>query len=256
MLECIGLSAHYGQINALRDVDLKVCSGEIVCLLGSNGAGKSTLLGSITATVPARISGSVKFDGKELARSKADTVVRAGVALSPEGRQLFAEMTVEENLQIGAYLRRDKAEIRSDLEGIYEMFPRLRERHKQISQTLSGGEQQMVAIGRALMSRPKLLMLDEPSLGLAPLIVREIMSLITRINKSGVGILLVEQNAKQALQVSHRGYLLEKGRIVAHGRASDLLDDPRIINAYLGSSSTPVLDSKNEVFFPQEIDHV
>jgi len=234
MLECRGLTVHYGRINALTSVDLDVREGEIVCLLGANGAGKSSLLGAVTATLPARVDGSIRFMEQELVGAHSASIVKCGIALAPEGRLLFGELTAEENLRIGAYVRRDTDAINADLHSVYELFPRLLERRRQLAQTLSGGEQQMVAVGRALMSRPKLLMLDEPSLGLAPLIVREIMRLIKRINQSGVSVLLVEQNARQALQIAHRGYLLEKGRIVAQGSASSLLGDPRILSAYLG----------------------
>jgi branched-chain amino acid transport system ATP-binding protein len=235
MLECQGVHAQYGGIKALAGVDLRVGEGEIVCLLGANGAGKSTLMGALTASVPARVTGSIRFQGRELLGSSTEATVRAGIALVPEGRQLFGELTVRENLMMGAYLRRDQT--RSDLDTIYELFPRLLERREQISATLSGGEQQMVAIGRALMSRPRLLLLDEPSLGLAPLLVKEIMSLVRRINTGGVSVLLVEQNARQALRVSDRGYLLEKGRIVGAGSAGDLLNDPQIVAAYLGGTT-------------------
>lgn len=237
MLDCTGIHAHYGGIEALAGVDLTVGSGEIVCLLGSNGAGKSTLLGALTSSVPAEIMGSMRFEGRDLRGLDTDVIVRAGIALVPEGRQLFGELTVAENLRMGAYLRRDRAGVLSDLKSVHDMFPRLKERGKQIAATLSGGEQQMVAIGRALMSRPKLLLLDEPSLGLAPLLVREIMQLVRKINSAGVSVLLVEQNARQALQISNRAYLLEKGRIVGSGMAIDLLNDPQIVAAYLGGTA-------------------
>lgn len=253
MLECRDLTAHYGRICALDHVDIDVGASEIVCLLGANGAGKSTLLGTISASASTRVAGSIRFQGRDIRDDRADAIVRAGIALVPEGRQLFGELTVEENLYVGAFLRRDKAAIATDLEGIYRMFPRLLERRRQIAQTLSGGEQQMVAIGRALMSRPKLLMLDEPSLGLAPLIVREIMALIRRINQDGVSILLVEQNARQALQIADRGFLLEKGRIVAEGTAASLLDDPRIFNAYLGERKHQAAPSSQPLLSHQEM---
>jgi branched-chain amino acid transport system ATP-binding protein len=237
MLECRAIRAHYGGIEALAGVDLSVGRGEIVCLLGANGAGKSTLLGALTASVSAEVGGSIVVDGRELRGATTETIVRAGVALVPEGRQLFGELSVAENLRMGAYLRRERRETASDLESVYALFPRLRERSAQLAATLSGGEQQMVAIGRALMSRPRLLLLDEPSLGLAPLLVREIMKLIGRINARGVSVLLVEQNARQALQISNRAYLLEKGRIVGAGQAADLLNDPRVSAAYLGGTT-------------------
>ncbi len=238
MLECVDLTARYGGIQALAGVNLTVAAGEVVCLLGANGAGKSTLLGAITSSAPARIGGVIRFQGQEITGWSTEAIVRAGIALVPEGRQLFPELTVEENLRMGAYLRRDRDAIAHDLESMFELFPRLRERRGQIAATLSGGEQQMVAIGRALMSRPKLLLLDEPSLGLAPLLVREIMSLIRTINAKGTTVLLVEQNAHQALQVSDRGYVIEKGRIVGAGSAAQLLSDPQIVNAYLGGATT------------------
>lgn len=237
MLDCRGLSARYGGIEALAQVDLEVSAGEIVCLLGANGAGKSTLLGSLTSSIPAKVTGDARFEGRTLLGETTESIVRAGIALVPEGRQLFGELTVLENLRMGAYLRRGTSDIKADLETVYTLFPRLRERATQLAATLSGGEQQMVAIGRALMSRPKLLLLDEPSLGLAPLLVREIMQLIRRINESGVSVLLVEQNARQALRISNRAYLLEKGRVVGSGQASDLLNDPQIAAAYLGGSA-------------------
>jgi branched-chain amino acid transport system ATP-binding protein len=237
MLECRALQAAYGGIQALSSVDLTVGEGEVVCLLGANGAGKSTLLGALTASVPATVSGSIRFMGTELAGAGTDEIVRAGIALVPEGRQLFGELTVLENLRMGAYLRRDRDGVAADLERVQALFPRLRERSRQLAATLSGGEQQMVAIGRALMCRPRLLLLDEPSLGLAPLLVREIMQLVRRINESGVSVLLVEQNARQALRISRRAYLLEKGRIVGSGEAAGMLGDARIVSAYLGETS-------------------
>jgi len=238
MLECAGLTAGYGGIQALAGIDLAVEEGEIVCLLGANGAGKSTLLGAITASVPAKIGGAIRLQGREITGWGTEAIVRAGIALVPEGRQLFPELTVEENLRMGAYLRRDRDGIGRDLQSMFELFSRLRERRAQIAATLSGGEQQMVAIGRALMSRPKLLLLDEPSLGLAPRLIKEIMALIRTINGKGTTVLLVEQNARQALQISHRGYVLEKGRIVGAGPANRLLSDPQIVNAYLGGATT------------------
>ena len=237
MLECTGVQARYGGIEALSGMSLRVDAGEIVCLLGANGAGKSTLLGALTASVPATVSGSIKFDGAEILGASTEVIVRSGIALVPEGRQLFGELNVLENLKMGAYLRRDSQEIAADIQRVQQLFPRLGERSHQIAATLSGGEQQMVAIGRALMSRPKLLLLDEPSLGLAPLLVKEIMNLIRRINETGVSVLLVEQNAKQALRIASRAYLLEKGRIVGSGKAADMLGDRQIVAAYLGEQS-------------------
>jgi branched-chain amino acid transport system ATP-binding protein len=237
MLECKMLRVSYGGIEALSGVDLYVDQGEIVSMLGANGAGKSTLLGALTASVPTTSAGSVMFQGTEILGAGTDSIVRAGIALVPEGRQLFGELTVLENLKIGAYLRRDRDGIAADLEHVQNLFPRLRERNRQVAATLSGGEQQMVAIGRALMSRPRLLLLDEPSLGLAPLLVKEIMNLVRRINETGVSVLLVEQNAKQALRISNRAYLLEKGRIVGSGKAADMLGDRQVVSAYLGETT-------------------
>jgi branched-chain amino acid transport system ATP-binding protein len=235
LLECRTLSARYGAIQALSGIDVDVEHGEIVCLLGSNGAGKSTLMGAITASIAAGLEGHLGFCGKELLGQSTDSIVKSGIALVPEGRQIFADLTVVDNLRMGAYLRRGKAAVGRDLDGVFEMFPRLRERRRQVCGTLSGGEQQMVAIGRGLMSRPKLLLLDEPSLGLAPLLVKEIMGLIRRINQEGVTVLLVEQNARQALQIAQRGYVLQKGTIVRSGSSRDLLNDPHVVGAYLGA---------------------
>jgi branched-chain amino acid transport system ATP-binding protein len=235
LLECRALRARYGAIQALSGIDVDVEDGEIVCLLGSNGAGKSTLMGAITASIAARLEGHLSFCGKELLGQSTDSTVKSGIALVPEGRQIFADLTVVDNLRMGAYLRRGKAAVGRDLDGVFEMFPRLRERRRQVCGTLSGGEQQMVAIGRGLMSRPKLLLLDEPSLGLAPLLVKEIMGLIRRINQEGVTVLLVEQNARQALQIAQRGYVLQKGTIVRSGSSRDLLNDPHVVGAYLGA---------------------
>ena len=234
MLEIEGLTARYGGITALDRVDLRVEEGEIVCLLGSNGAGKSTLLGCITASVPAWTAGSVTLTGQELLGRPTEAIVRAGIVLVPEGRQLFGELTVSENLVMGAHLRPRSANLAPDLAGVYALFPRLRERRRQLAATLSGGEQQMVAIGRAMMAQPRLMLLDEPSLGLAPVLMREIFRMIQEINLRGVTILLVEQNARQALAISTRAYVLEKGRIVTTGHASQLAHDHRVVAAYLG----------------------
>jgi branched-chain amino acid transport system ATP-binding protein len=192
-------------------------------------------MGATTASIAASLEGFLRFRGKELIGQSTDWIVKSGIALVPEGRQIFADLTVVDNLRMGAYLRRDKAGISRDLDGVFEMFPRLRERRRQVCGTLSGGEQQMVAIGRGLMSRPRLLLLDEPSLGLAPLLVKEIMGLIRRINQEGVTVLLVEQNARQALQIARRGYVLQKGTIVRSGSSHDLLNDPHVVGAYLGA---------------------
>jgi branched-chain amino acid transport system ATP-binding protein len=235
MLKVSGLHAHYGGITALAGVDLQVERGEIVALLGSNGAGKSTLLGCITASAPCEADGSVSLDGVELLGRPTDAIIRAGVVLVPEGRQLFGELTVYENLVMGAYLRKRTGDWRRELEQVYGLFPVLRERAQQLAQTLSGGEQQMVALGRALMARPSLMLLDEPSLGLAPKLVHDMFRLVREINRRGVTILLVEQNARQALRISHRAYVLEKGRVSMSGIAQSLASDPQVVASYLGS---------------------
>lgn len=227
------VSVSYGRIEALKKVDLRVNEGEIVAILGANGAGKSTALKTISGLVsPA--AGSIKTYGEEISGMAAERIVRKGIIQSPEGRQVFAELTVEENLSIGGFTAPSKAEQRKRLATVYEHFPRLQERHKQVAGTLSGGEQQMLAIGRALMASPKVLLLDEPSLGLAPLIVRDIFNIVTALNKSGTTILLVEQNAKQTLKIADYAYVLEVGNVIMEGTGSALLKDPRVIDAYLG----------------------
>lgn len=233
MLEIRNLQVHYGGIRALMGIDVSVLPDGIVSLLGANGAGKSTLLSSIMGVVAGYCTGSIRFEGEDISREPTERIVARGIALCPEGRQLFQELTVQENLRMGAYLRRDAAGVRSDLERVYELFPRVRERRAQLAGTLSGGEQQMVAIARALMSKPRLLLLDEPSLGLSPLITQEIMRLIQRINREGVTVLLVEQNARQALRISSRAYVLEKGLIQMQGDARALANDPSVLSAYL-----------------------
>jgi branched-chain amino acid transport system ATP-binding protein len=235
MLKVAGLKAHYGGITALAGVDLEIERGEIVALLGSNGAGKSTLLGCITASAPCEARGTVTFDGQPLLGKPTDAIIRSGVVLVPEGRQLFGQLTVYENLVMGAYLRPRGAGWQEDLEEVYGLFPVLRERRQQLAQTLSGGEQQMVALGRALMARPTLMLLDEPSLGLAPRLVQEMFRLIGEINRRGVTLLLVEQNARQALRISNRAYVLEKGVVSMSGIAASLASDPRVVASYLGS---------------------
>jgi branched-chain amino acid transport system ATP-binding protein len=233
LLEVEDLHTFYGNIEALKGVSLEVGEGEIVTLIGSNGAGKSTTLRSISGLSPPR-TGSVRFDGKEIARMQPQDIVRLGISQSPEGRRCFPRMTVAENLDMGAYLRRDN-EIVSDLDRVFELFPRLKERERQKAGTMSGGEQQMLAIGRALMARPKLLLLDEPSMGIAPILVDRIYETIVEINKQGTTILLVEQNANYALGVSMRGYVLETG-VVALTDASDALrTNPDVQRAYLGA---------------------
>lgn len=234
MLEISGLTARYGGITALRDVSMSVAKGTVVALLGSNGAGKSTLLSSIMGSMEGTITGSVRFEGEEVRGKSPSDMVRRGVAMAPEGRQIFSDLTIDENLRMGAYLRRDTAGIRSDRDHVFALFPRLQERHTQHAGTLSGGEQQMLAIGRALMSRPRLLLLDEPSLGLAPLFIAQIMKIVSEINASGIAVMLVEQNARQALRVSTDGYVIEKGSIALRGLASDLSNDPSVTAAYLG----------------------
>ena len=233
MLELKGVSSGYGAIEALRGIDMSVTRGEIVTLIGANGAGKSTTLRNITGLVPAT-AGEIVFEGKRLNGMPAHEIVKLGISMVPEGRQIFANLSVAENLDMGAYLQKDKAEIARQLERVYTLFPRLAERRKQLGGTLSGGEQQMLAIGRAMMARPRLLLLDEPSLGLAPILVKTILSAMDEINREGTTILLVEQNANAALKHSHRGYVLETGSIVMEGRSSDLAADPRVKEAYLG----------------------
>lgn len=234
VLSLSGLDVFYGAIHALRGVSVSVYPGEIVTLIGANGAGKSTLLRAASALVRPK-SGSVTFMGDDVTRLNPAAIVARGLVHCPEGRRIFANMTVRENLELGAYLRRDRSEIARDLEQALTYFPRLRERLTQNAGTLSGGEQQMLAIGRALLTRPKLLMLDEPSLGLAPNLVRDIFRIIKTINsESGTAVLLVEQNAHQALAVANRGYVLETGRITLEGPAADLRANPEVKKAYLG----------------------
>ena len=233
MLKIKDLHVSYGGIRALRGVDIEVPDGKIVTLIGANGAGKSTTLRTISGLVKAD-SGSVTYNDQELLGKPINKILEAGIAQVPEGRRVFPDMTVLENLRIGAYLRRDKAGIEQDIQWVYSLFPRLEERHWQLAGTLSGGEQQMLAVGRALMSRPKLLMMDEPSLGLAPLVVQGIFEIIRTINRQGVTVLLIEQNANMALKVADRGYVLETGRITKSGTGAELLADESIREAYLG----------------------
>jgi len=233
LIDIADLSAGYGRIEVLHRVSLTVREGEIVALLGANGAGKTTLLSTVMGLVKAR-AGSIAFDGAAIASLDTAEIVRRGIAAVPERRQLFGGMTVEENLLLGAYGRADRNGVRNDLAAQYQLFPRLRERRHQLAHSLSGGEQQMVAIARALMARPKLLLLDEPSLGLAPLMVEQIVQCILDLRARGGTILLVEQNARAALGIADRGYVLETGRITVSGKASDLLDDSSVQDAYLG----------------------
>ncbi len=233
MLKIENLHVSYGGIQALRGISLEVPDGKIVTLIGANGAGKSTTLRTITGLVKAS-AGSILWNGQELLGKSIDKIVSAGIAMSPEGRRVFSDLTVVENLKIGAYLRKDKAEIEKDLKWVYELFPRLEERSWQMAGTLSGGEQQMLAVGRALMSRPKLMMLDEPSLGLAPLVVQDIFSIISEINRQGVTVLLIEQNANMALKIADLAYVLETGRITMSGTGAELLANEKVKEAYLG----------------------
>jgi branched-chain amino acid transport system ATP-binding protein len=233
LLEVSEIQSYYGAIQALKGVSLTVEEGEVVTLIGANGAGKSTTLRSIAGLTPAR-AGTIRFAGEDVTRVPAHEVVDRGIALSPEGRHCFPRMTVRENLDLGAFRRRGP-EVTADLERVYELFPRLKERERQKAGTMSGGEQQMLAIGRALMARPRLLMLDEPSMGIAPILVQRIYETIGEINRSGVAILLVEQNANYALDISRRGYVLETGRVVLANDSAQLRDDPEVQRAYLGA---------------------
>lgn len=233
MLEVKDLVVSYGAIKALRGISFDVDAGEIISLIGSNGAGKTTTLHSVSNLIK-KVSGSISFDGVDITSLPADKIVQMGLIQVPEGRRVFANMSVKENLEMGAYLRRDKENIKKDMEWCYELFPRLKERLSQLSGTLSGGEQQMLAMARALMSKPKLLLLDEPSMGLAPILVDEIFDIITKISSSGTTILLVEQNAYKALSIANRAYILETGQITKTGKASDLITDKAVISAYLG----------------------
>lgn len=234
LLDIQGLSSHYGPIQAIADISLYVYPGELVAIVGANGAGKTTLMHTISGVQRAS-GGSIRFDGRDIANLSPHRVVAAGICQAPEGRQVFAPLSVEDNLRLGAYCqRRDKAWLEHELEHIYELFPILRERHRQSAGTLSGGQQQMLAIGRALLGRPRLLLLDEPSMGLAPLLVEEIFRVIRELNDRGVTILLVEQNARAALGIANRGYVLETGRVVHSATAEELLADEAIRKAYLG----------------------
>ena len=233
MLEIKDLHVSYGGIKALRGINIEVPDGKIVTLIGANGAGKSTLLRTISGLVKAE-SGSILLDGKDIKGQAINKICAEGIALSPEGRHVFTDLSVLENLRIGAYLRNDKKEIEKDLEWVFKLFPRLKERSWQYAGTLSGGEQQMLAVGRALMSKPKILMLDEPSLGLAPLIVQQIFDIIREINNSGVTVLLIEQNANMALKTADLAYVIETGEIVLSGTGKQVLENPTVREAYLG----------------------
>ena len=234
MLEIKDLNVFYGAIHALKGISLTVGDGELVSLIGANGAGKTTTLHTISGLLHAA-SGSVMLDGKDLQKVPANTIINLGLAHVPEGRHVFARMTVEENLRMGAYIIKDQKKISENLENVYSHFPRLKERSRQLAGTLSGGEQQMLATGRALMTDPKIVLMDEPSMGLSPLLVKEIFSIIQELHESGITILLVEQNAKMALAVSDRAYVLETGCISMSGKASELAEDDRVRKAYLGA---------------------
>lgn len=233
MLKLDNINLYYGVIHALKNISLEVEQGEIVTLIGANGAGKTSTLRAISGLEPIK-SGNITFKGSPLNKVPSNKIVSLGLSHVPEGRRVFPELTVMENLELGAYLRKDKAGIKQDLEIVFSKFPRLKEREKQAAGTLSGGEQQMLAIGRALMNRPEMLLLDEPSMGLAPLVVKDIFNTIVEINKSGTTILLVEQNANMALSIADRAYVLETGKIVLSGDAKELLEDDSIKSAYLG----------------------
>lgn len=234
LLEVRDLNVYYGAIHALQGISFYVNEGEIVTLIGANGAGKSTTLNTISGILRPR-QGQVIFKDKDITFTPAEEIVQMGVCQSPEGRKIFATLTVMENLEMGAYTQSNKEEIQKNLERVFRSFSRLKERQNQLGGTLSGGEQQMLAIGRALMSRPQLLLLDEPSMGLSPILVEEIFNIIQEINAQGTSILLVEQNAQMALSVAHRGYVLETGKIVLEGNSSDLLNNPMVAKAYLGA---------------------
>ena len=234
MLEIKDLNVFYGAIHALKGISLTVEEGELVSLIGANGAGKTTTLHTISGLLPAA-SGSVTLDGKDLQKVAPNKIISMGLAHVPEGRHVFARMTVEENLRMGAYIIRDQKKISENLENVYSHFPRLKERSRQLAGTLSGGEQQMLATGRALMTNPRIVLMDEPSMGLSPLLVKEIFSIIQELHESGITILLVEQNAKMALAVADRAYVLETGCISMSGKASALAEDDRVRKAYLGA---------------------
>ena len=234
MLDIKNLSVSYGAIDAVKGISLHVDDGEIVSLIGANGAGKTTTLHTITGLVPAK-SGSIVFNGQDLLKTKANKIVTLGMANVPEGRHVFTRMSVQENLEMGAYSLKDTSHVAEDLDKVYTYFPRLKERRRQLAGTLSGGEQQMVAMGRAIMSRPNTILMDEPSMGLSPKLVKEIFRIIEKLHEEGITVLLVEQNAKMALSIADRAYVLETGRITMEGKASDLLHDEKVRKAYLGA---------------------
>ena len=234
MLEIKDLNVYYGAVHAIKGISLQVKDGELVSLIGANGAGKTTTLHTIAGLIPAA-SGEILLDGKNLQKTPASNIIRMGLSHVPEGRHVFARMTVEENLHMGAYIENDRKKIADNLEMVYAHFPRLKERRRQLAGTLSGGEQQMLATGRALMTGPKMVLMDEPSMGLSPLLVKEIFAIIEELHKSGITILLVEQNAKMALSISDRAYVLETGKIAMEGTAKELAEDDRVRKAYLGA---------------------
>ncbi|WP_066071770.1 ABC transporter ATP-binding protein [Neobacillus soli] len=233
MLKVNDINVFYGNIHALKGISLEVKEGEIVTLIGANGAGKSTLLKTLSGLLKPK-SGAIEYLGKPISAKAPQAIVKAGISHVPEGRRVFSNMSVEENLELGAYTRKDASGVRKDMEKVYELFPRLLERRKQLSGTLSGGEQQMLAMGRAIMAKPKLLLLDEPSMGLAPLMVKQIFNIIEQINKDGTTVLLVEQNANMALSIANRAYVIETGRIEISGTAAELQASEEIKKAYLG----------------------
>jgi len=233
MLKVEDINVFYGAIHALKGISVEVKEGEIVTLIGANGAGKSTILRTVSGLLRAK-TGNILFEGKTISTMPADDIVKLGISQVPEGRRIFANMTVEENLEMGAYIRKDSSGVKKDIAKVFERFSRLGERGTQIAGTLSGGEQQMLAIGRGLMSQPRLMLLDEPSMGLAPLLVKEIFSIIKEINASGTTILLVEQNAHMALSIAHHAYVLETGRIILSGSAKELSESEEVRKAYLG----------------------
>jgi len=236
LLELKQLQVAYGGIHAVKGIDLSVGHGELVCLIGANGAGKTTTLKGVTGLQPVK-SGSIHYDGEDITGKPAFRLVRRGLSMVPEGRGVFGALSIDENLAMGAYTRTDQARIREDVDRVFALFPRLKERRKQTAGTLSGGEQQMLAMGRAMMSRPKLLLLDEPSMGLAPLMVQKVFETVLAIAREGVTILLIEQNAKLALEVSTRGYVMESGEITLSGASRQLLSDPKVRAAYLGEAA-------------------
>ena len=236
LLRLAGVQVAYGAIEAVKGVDLELFAGEMVCLIGANGAGKTTTLNAIAGTLPLA-GGSISYQGEDLARLPAHKRLRRGIALVPEGRGIFTRLTVEENLRMGAYIRKDADGVAADMARVFDMLPRIHERLHQVAGTLSGGEQQMLAIGRALLSRPRLLLLDEPSMGLAPLVVEKIFEVVQSVRQEGVSILLVEQNANLALEFAQRGYVMESGRIMLSGSGRELLANPAVRAAYLGEAS-------------------